>query len=68
LLGRRDDIILTGITTTVVMVVVAIDPNEPWRQPLLRLVDTVVGIIVGLTCRGIGSFLLDRTARMGRPG
>jgi uncharacterized membrane protein YgaE (UPF0421/DUF939 family) len=68
LLGRRDDIILTGITTTVVMVVVAIDPNEAWRQPFLRLVDTVVGITVGLTCKGIGSFLLDRTARMRRPG
>jgi uncharacterized membrane protein YccC len=36
-LGRRDDIVTTGITTTVVMVVTAMGPqHEAWRQPLLR--------------------------------
>jgi uncharacterized membrane protein YccC len=62
LLGRRDDIILTGITTTVVMVVVAIEPDEAWRQPLLRLADTVVGIAVGVTCKWIGSLLFHGAA------
>jgi uncharacterized membrane protein YgaE (UPF0421/DUF939 family) len=56
-LGRRDDIVTTGITTTVVMVVAAMMPQTAWQQPLLRLVDTVVGIGLGVTCKWIGSYL-----------
>jgi uncharacterized membrane protein YccC len=58
LLGRREDIVTTGITTAVVMVVAAISPQDAWQQPLLRLVDTIVGIAVGIGCMRIGSFLL----------
>jgi uncharacterized membrane protein YgaE (UPF0421/DUF939 family) len=56
-LGRRDDIVTTGITTAVVMVVAAMSPQDAWHQPLLRVVDTVVGIVVGVTCKWIASFL-----------
>jgi uncharacterized membrane protein YccC len=59
-LGRREDIVTTGITTAVVMVVAATSPHDAWQQPLLRVVDTVVGIAVGIACRWIGSFLLVR--------
>jgi uncharacterized membrane protein YccC len=48
LLGRRDDIVTTGITTAVVMVVAAMSPEDAWHQPLLRLADTIVGIAVGV--------------------
>jgi uncharacterized membrane protein YccC len=58
--GRREDIITTGITTAVVMVVAAMSPHSAWRQPLLRLVDTIVGIAVGIGCMQIASFLLGR--------
>ena len=57
LLGRREDIVTTGITTAVVMVVAAISPRDAWQQPLLRLIDTVVGIAVGIGSMRIGSFL-----------
>jgi hypothetical protein len=57
LFGRREDIVTTGITTAVVMVVAAMAPNDAWQQPLLRLVDTVVGIAVGVSCKWIASFL-----------
>ena len=60
LLGRREDIVTTGITTTVVMVVAAMSPQDAWHQPLLRLVDTVVGIAVGVTCKWIASSLFYR--------
>ena len=60
-LGRRDDIVTTGITTTVVMVVAAMSPQNAWHQPLLRLIDTIVGIAVGVTCKWIGSFLFYRS-------
>jgi uncharacterized membrane protein YgaE (UPF0421/DUF939 family) len=57
LLGRRDDIVTVGITTAVVMVVAAMSPSDAWQQPLLRLVDTVVGIGVGVACKWVGSLL-----------
>jgi uncharacterized membrane protein YgaE (UPF0421/DUF939 family) len=60
LLRRRGDIITTGITTVVVMVVATIDPHDSWRQPLLRLVDTMVGIAIGVTCQWIGFHLIQR--------
>ena len=64
-LGRRDDIVTTGITTTVVMVVAAMSPQDAWHQPLLRLADTVVGIAIGVACKWIGSFLYYRC--VGKP-
>ena len=47
LFGRSEDIITTCITTAVVMVVAGISPEHAWKQPILRLIDTVVGIAVG---------------------
>jgi uncharacterized membrane protein YccC len=48
LLGRPDEIITTGITTAVVMIVAAISPDHAWKQPILRVVDTIVGAAVGV--------------------
>jgi uncharacterized membrane protein YgaE (UPF0421/DUF939 family) len=64
-LGRRDDIVTTGITTVVVMVVAAMSPQDAWHQPLFRLADTVVGIAVGVACKWVSSFLYYRP--VGRP-
>lgn len=50
-IGRRDEIGLTGITTIVVMVVAADHAQDAWQQPLLRLMDTVIGIAVGVACK-----------------
>jgi uncharacterized membrane protein YccC len=60
LLGRREDILTTAITTAVVMVVAGMSPQAAWQQPLLRLVDTIVGIAIGIGCMRIGSFLFVR--------
>jgi hypothetical protein len=35
-------------------------PQDAWQQPLLRLVDTVIGIAVGIGCIRIGSILFVR--------
>ena len=61
LLGRRDDIVTVAITTVVVMVVAAMSPVDAWQQPLLRLVDTIVGITVGVACKWAASFLFSKT-------
>ena len=60
LLGRRNEIVTTGITTAVVMVVAALSPDHAWRQPLLRLLDTIVGVTVGLTFAWTGSLFVRR--------
>jgi hypothetical protein len=60
LLGRRDDIVTAGITTAVVMVVAATSPSDAWLQPVLRLVDTIMGIAVGVACKWVGSFLFSK--------
>jgi uncharacterized membrane protein YccC len=60
ILGRREDIVTTAITTVVVMVVAAVDPRTASLQALLRLLDTVVGIAVGLGLKSLVSFLFFR--------
>jgi uncharacterized membrane protein YgaE (UPF0421/DUF939 family) len=64
-LGRRDDIITTAITTAVVMVVAAMDTRNAWLQPLLRLIETVVGIAVGIGVKWVASFLFY--SHVGKP-
>jgi uncharacterized membrane protein YccC len=60
-LGRQDDIVTTGITTAVVMVAAAMGPpHDAWRQPLLRVVDTVIGIAAGVACKWVASSLYWR--------
>jgi hypothetical protein len=46
--GRSEDIMTACITTAVVLVVAGISPEHAWKQPILRLMDTVVGIAIGL--------------------
>jgi uncharacterized membrane protein YccC len=56
MMGRADDIITTSITTAVVMVVAAIGPQDAWREPILRLVDTAFGVSIGLGAAWICTF------------
>jgi uncharacterized membrane protein YccC len=46
-MGHPEDVITTGITTVVVMVVAGLSPHDAWQQPILRLADTVVGVLIG---------------------
>jgi uncharacterized membrane protein YccC len=60
LLDRREDIITTAVTTIVVMAVAVLSPAEACKQPLLRLFDTGVGIVIGVAGKWIASFAFDR--------
>ena len=53
LIGRPEDIITTGITTAVVMVAAGISPQHAWKTPVLRLIDTTVGAVVGISAAWI---------------
>ena len=54
LIGRPEDEITAGITTTVVMVAASLSPHDAWRQPILRLADTAIGVTVGLVAAWLG--------------
>jgi uncharacterized membrane protein YccC len=58
LIGRPADAITASITTAVILVVAAVSPQDAWRQPILRLADTVVGVAVGLVFAWIGLRLI----------
>jgi uncharacterized membrane protein YccC len=57
LMGRPDDTITTGITLAVIMVVAELSPHNAWRQPILRLADTAVGVVVGVAAAWISASL-----------
>ena len=65
-MGRPEDSITTGITIAVVMVVAALSPQGAWRQPILRTVDTAVGVAVGVAAVWIGANAVRRTTLIGR--
>jgi uncharacterized membrane protein YgaE (UPF0421/DUF939 family) len=48
LVRRSEDIVMAAITPAVVLVIAGISPENAWIQPILRLVDTAVGISVGI--------------------
>jgi hypothetical protein len=50
LFNRHGEIVPTAITTIVVMVVAISNPTDALHQPPLRLMDTLVGITVGVAC------------------
>lgn len=53
-IGQPQDATLTGITSTVVLIVARLgDPDARWLQPILRLLDTAVGIAVGLAAAAL---------------
>ena len=62
LVGRRDEAGLTAITIAVIMIVAASSPQDALLQPILRLVDTVVGITVGIACKWVDSFVFFKIA------
>ena len=71
MLQRRDDIVTTGITTTVVLVVAALDPQHALAQPPLRLLDTIVGVAIGVLLKWAASYavaLAGITPVSGEPG
>ncbi|MFJ5268542.1 FUSC family protein [Streptomyces sp. NPDC088358] len=59
LVGRPGDEATAAITTTVVMVVAGLSPHEAWKQPLLRLADTAIGVATGI----VTLVLVDRIGK-----
>ena len=54
MIGWPEDEITAGITTAVVMVVAKLSSHDAWRQPILRLADTAIGVAAGLAAAWLG--------------
>jgi len=65
LVDRSEDVITAGITTTAVMVNAGIAPQHAWTQPILRLVDTSIGLGVGIAAAWASLKLGSQTDRHG---
>ena len=63
LADRSEDVITAAITTTVVMVVAGIAPQHAWTQPILRLLDTNIGMAVGIAAAWASLKLGSQTDR-----
>jgi hypothetical protein len=48
LLRRPDAAVTAGVTVAVVMIVAAISPKQALEEPVLRLVDTAIGVAFGI--------------------
>jgi uncharacterized membrane protein YccC len=59
-LQRREDITTTSITTVVVLVVAGLATHDRWAQPLLRLLDTAVGVLIGLIAAKLATHVETR--------
>ncbi|WP_128970686.1 FUSC family protein [Bradyrhizobium tropiciagri] len=68
MLGWRDDIVTTGITSAVVLVVAALDPQHALAEPPLRLLDTVVGVAVGVLLKWCASYAVARAGLVSASG
>ncbi|MFD4973237.1 FUSC family protein [Streptomyces sp. NPDC058424] len=63
LVGRPGDEVTAAITTTVVMVVAGLNAHAAWKQPLLRLADTSIGVTAGIVTLVIVSQIGKWTGR-----
>ncbi|SOF02994.1 Fusaric acid resistance protein-like [Streptomyces sp. OV198] len=64
LIGQPDAEVTAAITTTVIMVVAGLSPQEAWKEPILRLADTIIGVAAGIAA----AILLNEIGRGRRRG
>jgi uncharacterized membrane protein YgaE (UPF0421/DUF939 family) len=46
--GRPQDSMTVSISTIIILVVAGLAPENDWEEPILRLADTLVGIVIGI--------------------
>jgi uncharacterized membrane protein YccC len=61
LANHPDAAVTTGITIAVIMVVAALSPHNAWQQPILRLMDTLVGAVAAVAVAKLAQYLHKQT-------
>jgi uncharacterized membrane protein YccC len=61
-IGRDDEVITTGITSAVVLIVAAVTPHHVWQQAVLRIFDMAIGIAVGVCASWIALRVAEKRA------
>lgn len=65
--GRPQDTMPASLATLVVLVIASIDPHNAWQQPIMRLLDTIVGVLVGLGAVWVSVRLMQRVLSPAEP-
>jgi uncharacterized membrane protein YccC len=69
LLGRPGDAATAAITAAVVLIVADVSPHDAWEQPVLRFLDTLIGVVIGVATAWVTLRVLHpRVAPAARPG
>ena len=68
LLGRPGDAVSAGISSAVVMIATTLDPHHAWQQPILRFIDTVAGVVVGVLAAWLGLRIIRPRLSQGQGG
>jgi uncharacterized membrane protein YccC len=58
--GRPQDTMPATLATLVVLVISSIDPHDAWQQPIMRFIDTAVGVAIGLAAVWVSVRLMRR--------
>ena len=62
-LGQTGDVGVAAITIGAVMVIAALGPHDPWKQPLIGAVTTAVGIAIGFAASWFANVKLANDLR-----
>jgi uncharacterized membrane protein YccC len=68
LLGRPTDAISAGISSAVVMIASRLSPHDAWQEPILRFIDTVVGVAVGVAAAWVALRVIRPRLPQGQRG
>src|SRR5262245_33145928 len=61
--GQSGDVGVAAITIAAVIVIAALGPHEPWKQPLIGAAGTSVGIAIGLAASWLANANLPDSLR-----
>lgn len=68
LLGRPTDAISAAISSAVVMIASRLSPHDAWQEPILRFIDTVVGVAVGIAAAWVALRVIRPRLPQGQRG
>jgi uncharacterized membrane protein YccC len=61
LIGRPGDALTAAVATAVLITLAQLNPQHAWEQPILRLADTIIGVIVGVAVTWLGRLVIRQT-------